>query len=521
MANWKIIGAIVALIFAILFFIAGVVVLPVLYETLETSDSDDDYQYGIVVDAGSSHTTMYFCRWPVPKYKGTGEVEEIHDCDMDSLSSFTDDPDKAGGIFDACLEESYEKNYIPEDERNTTQIFLGATAGMRLVDRINHSVSEQIFSSVNATLEKSEYKLSSGRIITGQEEAVSGWTIVNYLGNRLQQPDIPVIGALDLGGASTQITFPHSTVQHSEYESTVNLFDEKHTLYARSYLCYGQDQARLRFLAHLINSTMNATENGTVEVDNPCLLGESRITLPEDEIFDSVCVRTDTSSEIFGYGYSRPRRSSSFDEAVNYTFVGTADPKKCNESIYELFDLTRCSDPTVCINSTYFWPPVNDSGMYLGMSAYYFNANFFNFSGIVLKDLTNYSNYVHEFCAQSNATVYPQHKDDRFLQRYCFGGPYSLFLLQNGFGFNHSNVDWSLMFLRKVDGMSVEWALGYMINQTTGIPDDGDSEESSRPFSAVWLGVGVALLIIACVVCLIVFFILCWRGMRNREYSST
>lgn len=41
---------------------------------------------------------------------------------------------------------------------------------------------------MNATLEKSEYKLSSGRIITGQEEAVSGWTIVNYLGNRLQKP---------------------------------------------------------------------------------------------------------------------------------------------------------------------------------------------------------------------------------------------------------------------------------------------------------------------------------------------
>lgn len=41
---------------------------------------------------------------------------------------------------------------------------------------------------MNTTLEKSEYKLSSGRIITGQEEAVSGWTIVNYLGNRLQKP---------------------------------------------------------------------------------------------------------------------------------------------------------------------------------------------------------------------------------------------------------------------------------------------------------------------------------------------
>lgn len=77
-------------------------------------------------------------------------------------------------------------------------------------------------------------------------------TQLNHISSHALQ-DTPVIGALDLGGASTQITFPHSTVQHSEYESTVNLFDEKHTLYARSYLCYGQDQARLRFLAHLIN----------------------------------------------------------------------------------------------------------------------------------------------------------------------------------------------------------------------------------------------------------------------------
>lgn len=110
---------------------------------------------------------------------------------------------------------------------------------------------------------------------------------------------------------------------------------------------------------------MNVTENTTVEVQNPCLLGGARITYPEDEIFSSVCVRADTSSEVFGYGYTRPRRSSSSDEPVNYTFIGTADPDQCNATIYELFDLTRCSDPTACIDSTYFWPPVNDSGMYL------------------------------------------------------------------------------------------------------------------------------------------------------------
>lgn len=67
--------------------------------------------------------------------------------------------------------------------------------------------------------------------------------------------------------------------------------------------------------------------------------------------------------------------------------------------------------------------------------------------------------------------------------------------------------------------MSVEWALGYMINQTTSISDDTDDGE--RPFSAVWLGVGIALLVIASIACLIVFFILCWRGLRKKEYSST
>lgn len=43
MANWKIIGAIVALIFSILFFIGGVIILPVLYHTLETEEDSHDY----------------------------------------------------------------------------------------------------------------------------------------------------------------------------------------------------------------------------------------------------------------------------------------------------------------------------------------------------------------------------------------------------------------------------------------------------------------------------------------------
>ena len=67
--------------------------------------------------------------------------------------------------------------------------------------------------------------------------------------------NVPLMGSLDLGGASAEIAFqyqPHGTPQ-SEYEVTVELFGKQHNLYARSYLCYGQNEAKWRLLAHLIH----------------------------------------------------------------------------------------------------------------------------------------------------------------------------------------------------------------------------------------------------------------------------
>ena len=113
---------------------------------------------------------------------------------------------------------------------------------------------------------------------------------------------------------------------------------------------------------HPVSSIPQSTENGTGEVENPCLLNGTRLTYNDSEICSSACVTSDTSSEVFGYGYDCPFPSS---EAENHTFIGTGEPDKCNKTIHKLFDLTQCSDPTVCINNTYFWPPVNKSGHYL------------------------------------------------------------------------------------------------------------------------------------------------------------
>lgn len=58
-------------------------------------------------------------------------------------------------------------------------------------------------------------------------------------------------GALDMGGASTQISFsPISTVTlPSAYESKFILFGRKYRVYSHSFLCYGINEITRRYLA--------------------------------------------------------------------------------------------------------------------------------------------------------------------------------------------------------------------------------------------------------------------------------
>ncbi len=71
--------------------------------------------------------------------------------------------------------------------------------------------------------------------------------------NPLSQTRYSSIGALDLGGASTQIAFETNETVPSQFFKNESLFGVNYNLYARSYLCYGENQAYSRFLAHLIN----------------------------------------------------------------------------------------------------------------------------------------------------------------------------------------------------------------------------------------------------------------------------
>ena len=93
------------------------------------------------------------------------------------------------------------------------------------------------------------------------------------------------------------------------------------------------------------------------------------MTFSEEDIFSSLCVKEDTSSDVFGFGYPPPSRLLSEGEAsgntTNYTFVGTGEPHLCSATIMEVFSVTNCSDKSICVHSSYLWPPVNNSGTFV------------------------------------------------------------------------------------------------------------------------------------------------------------
>ena len=63
------------------------------------------------------------------------------------------------------------------------------------------------------------------------------------------------LGALDLGGASTQITFiPQEPASiPALYSEQLDLYGSQYSVYTHSYLCYGVTEAYRQYMAHLVS----------------------------------------------------------------------------------------------------------------------------------------------------------------------------------------------------------------------------------------------------------------------------
>ncbi|XP_069871280.1 ectonucleoside triphosphate diphosphohydrolase 8 isoform X4 [Dipodomys merriami] len=224
-----------------------------------------DTKFGIVFDAGSSHTALFLYQWQADKKNNSGVISQALACRVEGpgISSYTSDPTQAGESLKGCLGEAL--GLIPKAQHRDTVTFLGATAGMRLLSQENGSLARDILAAVTRVLSQSPVDLWGAEILTGRDEGSFAWITINYALGRLvkysssgewiQPAEWAPVGVLDLGGASTQISFvPAAPILDQSTQTTFRLYGRNYSVYTHSYLCYGRDAALGRLLAALVQA---------------------------------------------------------------------------------------------------------------------------------------------------------------------------------------------------------------------------------------------------------------------------
>lgn len=404
----------------------------------------------------------------------------------------------------------YAAEHIPAQYHATTPVYYQATAGMRLLDETEQeAVYDALYQGLIESPEFVFRNLQRENIATlsGEAEGFYGAVAANYLQgtidvdlNLLTTDEAPV-GALDMGGSSTQIVFLPSSSSSSSSSTTSApdnywrscVSDDLMThepvmieaalqdchkakanelpsrlngpdFFATSYLSYGVDQFRERLWTlwvneHLENIQSNECDAGVVE--NPCLFP----------------------------GYSV--------EWMGHKLNGTGDAMKCMEQVKRLIPHPHQADHDHKLGSHVGGvehPQVR--GKFLAMSLYFFTLDSLRvLSGYEALELSWPTPSIAELyhalpglCSRewhTDLSINGKHEftRDEVLPHRCLESVYLVTLLRDGFGFSMDSRDITFTFL--VDGSEVEWTLGMALSlraaQNAGETEDEDSNSTHRP----------------------------------------
>ncbi|XP_018412249.1 PREDICTED: ectonucleoside triphosphate diphosphohydrolase 8-like [Nanorana parkeri] len=439
--------------------VSGVIALILSLVDIQTVYQPSPNKYGLVFDAGSSHTSLYVYQWPAHKENDTGIVSQIHICEVpgSGLSAYADNAVQAGEVLKYCMDEAL--SIIPSEVHKETTVLLGATAGMRLLKLQNETKTQNIFDAVSRTLGTYPVDFQGARILDGTEEGSLGWITVNYLlgtfiqysylNSWIHPQQAQMFGAMDLGGASTQMTFqPAGDIEDKSTEMVFRLYGFDYSIYTHSYLCYGQDQALKRLLVYFIENKSSGN------VKHPCYPNGYTANISLSSVYNSQCVLTAPD-----------------DIGANVTVEGTGDPSGCQMAIKHIFNFSECSPKSCSFNGIY-QPPVH--GEFYAFSAFYYTFKFLNLTDGQTLDITNSS--VWNFCTRDwdkLSANFPDENRKRLLD-YCSSAMYILTLLVDGYKFDSRTWN-NIHFSKQAGNADVGWTLGYMLNMTNRIPSEGPS----------------------------------------------
>lgn len=394
------------------------------------------------------------------------------------ISAYANNPPALQTPLRRCLDYAVEQ--VPAEQYASTLIFLGATAGMRLLPDAQQNA---ILTVVRALLASYPFRFTqeNARVISGVEEGAYGWIATNYLlGNfarRLWAAPVPqTVGALDLGGASTQIAFAARNLSAVPVNDTysVHLFGMEFTIYSHSYLHYGLTAASTRFGTLLASGGGGAAKGLTIP--NPCV----------------------------PLGYNYTDRTA----APNVTFIGASDASACAANISRLFNTTApCAGaPGHCPFDGVYQPASN--GTFYAFSGFVPVVQFLNVS--VPLAMPQFRAAAGALCNRTWAELRKNASAPvQYLPFYCFQAQYVLTLLSL-YGLGRIE-DTPIIVQNAINNTVLGWAMGFMIQATNMLPVD------PPPATLRLLGVGGATAVGAASVGLLLAAAVAWYARRRQR----
>nr|XP_009666387.1 PREDICTED: ectonucleoside triphosphate diphosphohydrolase 8 [Struthio camelus australis] len=452
-------------------------------------------KYGLVFDAGSTHTALYIYQWPADKENGTGIISQVEACAVPGagISSYADNPALAGASLKPCLDKAMM--IVPAKVQRETPTYLGATAGMRLLREQNSTKADQVFAEVAKAIRQYPVDFRGAQILTGNEEGSFGWITVNYLletlvkfsfAEKWEHPQATeVLGALDLGGASTQITFqPGGAMEDKNTSVLFRLYGTNYSLYTHSYLCYGQTQALKMLLAALREDSSSPQQ-----ISHPCYPKGYQENITVAALYDSPCVPTPSTPST----------------AQALMVSGTGDPVACRTAIQKLFNFS-CGAHRTCGFNGIYQPPVR--GQFFAFSGFYYTFHFLNLTG--QQSLGHVNSTIWNFCSNTWEELvknFPQEKER--LHMYCSMAVYILTLLLDGYKFDEHTWS-SIHFSRQAANTDIGWTLGFMLNLTNMIPAEALVHVKGQQ-PGLWAS-AIFFIVLTTVVGLVAIFLQCfWK----------
>lgn len=187
-----------------------------------------------VVDAGSSGSRLHVYAYDLDDTNSPVNINEIWNRKALPGISTIEHEHRSIAVYMEKLFTDAPTALMP--------VYFYSTAGMRLLPKTHHKNVNQL---VADWFDKQYYwRLVTARTINGSEEGVFAWLSTNYQLKRFEQSELPLVGVMDIGGASVQIVFPINDDSHVDAgdKITIDLYGKHHTLFSHSFLGLGQNE---------------------------------------------------------------------------------------------------------------------------------------------------------------------------------------------------------------------------------------------------------------------------------------